>query len=161
MRTWLAFTFITEHWKINPKLLFCTSLPLSTTRWVRSSFSSLCPLSSNQCRRLNLSKNQNNFLGILRIEPGATGWEARILPLCYAAPFTKPTFSKSNSRLPPTNQNKLRHVYTWLTANIKSIIHFDVVFVNLNHVTDSKLESARWKEKLDKSMHQPISVLVP
>ena len=26
-------------------------------------------------------------MGTLRIEPGAAGWEARTLPLCYAAPL--------------------------------------------------------------------------
>ena len=65
--------------------------PLAWTRWVGSTFSSLCPLSSYQRPWFNLC-NINNFssekkLGRLRIKPGAAGWEASMLPLCYAAPL--------------------------------------------------------------------------
>ena len=33
-----------------------------------------------------LGNVKKEFLGAPRIEPGAAGWEARTLPLCYAAP---------------------------------------------------------------------------
>ena len=72
------------------KFVFCrTGLPLARTRWVRSTFSSHCPLSSNQ-RRWLASATWIIFPlkilgGMLGIEPWAAGWEASMLPLCYAA----------------------------------------------------------------------------
>ena len=45
------------------KSIFCSpSLPLARTRWVRSTFSSHCPLSSKQAPLINLSNIDNLFL---------------------------------------------------------------------------------------------------
>ena len=56
--------------------------------WVRSTFSSHCPLSPNQ---RHCSAKAIIFplkkLGKLGIKPGAAGWEASLLPLCFAAPL--------------------------------------------------------------------------
>ena len=67
---------------------FCSAgLSLARTRWVRSTFSSHCPLSSNQCRWL-MQQHQQFFLWNNFWNAGngtrAAEWEASILPLCYA-----------------------------------------------------------------------------
>ena len=59
--------------------LFCSAiLPLVSTRWVQSTFSSLCPLSSKQRRWLTSVTStifsSEIFLGTLGIEPGAAGY---------------------------------------------------------------------------------------
>ena len=79
------------------KILCSTSLPLASTRWVRSTFSSHCPLSSRHVPLINLS-NIDNFcqiaeiiLGTLRIEPTYLGPEARILTAVL--PMLPPTSS--------------------------------------------------------------------
>ena len=38
---------------------------------------------------INISNIERKFLGTPRIKPGAAGWEASILPLCYAAPLLR------------------------------------------------------------------------
>ena len=58
------------------------------------------------CTSLPLSSE--NFLETPRIEPGAAGWEARTLPLCYAAP-PPPNFKLF---MPSTVQIRLSAV-TW------------------------------------------------
>ena len=61
------------------------------TRWVQSTFSSHCLLSSGQPHLLTAATSiifsSEFFLVMLGIKLGAAGWEANILPLCYAAPF--------------------------------------------------------------------------
>ena len=80
--------------------LATTSLPLASTRWVRSTFSSHCPLSSRHVPLINLS-NIDNFcqiakiiLGTLRIEPGAAGSGSRNTDRCatYATPTSTSIF---------------------------------------------------------------------
>ena len=65
---------------------FCsTSLPLASTRWVQSTIK-LCTVHSlSSVLSLNVGNIKLIFLGIFLggIEPGAAGWEARTLPLCY------------------------------------------------------------------------------
>ena len=86
---------------------FCSnSLPLTSARWVRSTIK-LCTVHSLSLsrtavdkslqHRISLSKRipqknkRNSFVGKTfgngnaKIEPGAAGWEAQTLPLCYAA----------------------------------------------------------------------------
>ena len=52
------------------------SLPLASTRWVRLTFTSLCPLfkaePSKNLRYIKFEKNKK----MLRIKPGTVGWEA-------------------------------------------------------------------------------------
>ena len=105
LKTLITLAQTTYHKCIDHCLLFCsTSLPLASTRWVQSTFSSLCPFSSKQRRRLTRSSNIKNIfprnisqknLGMPRprFEPWAAGWEARTLPLCYAAPHTTAYFA--------------------------------------------------------------------
>ena len=62
--------------QVSPNFFFRrTGLPVARTRWVQSTFSSHCQLSSNQCRWLTPATSiifyLRKFLGILRIEPGA------------------------------------------------------------------------------------------
>ena len=69
---------------------FSTSLPLTSTRWVRTTIK-LCTVHSlSSTLSLNLikatSRNSEKILGTLRIEPGPAGCEARMLPLRYADP---------------------------------------------------------------------------
>ena len=70
--------------------IFCsTGLPLAKTRWIRSTFSIHCPLSSNQCHWLTLATLimfHLNFLGNAVIEPRAAVWESSMLPLCLPPP---------------------------------------------------------------------------
>ena len=47
---------------------------------------SLSSLSSNQ-PLINLSKIKVIFFGTPKNEPWPAGWDARMLPLCYAAPY--------------------------------------------------------------------------
>ena len=42
---------------------------------------------SKQCHQYISVPSRDKFLGTPRIEPGAAGWEASVLPLCYAAPL--------------------------------------------------------------------------
>ena len=43
-------------------------------------------------------QHQNKFLGMLRLEHGVAGWEARMLPLCYPAPLSSvPCFYRMSS----------------------------------------------------------------
>ena len=63
---------------------------LSSTRWVRSTLSSFCTVHSflsSAVPWINLCDIENKSSGTRRIEPGAAGWEARTLPLCYATPL--------------------------------------------------------------------------
>ena len=48
------YRYVSSHhlWRTNFKLFCSTGLPLASTRWLRSTFSSHCPLSSIQCRWL-------------------------------------------------------------------------------------------------------------
>ena len=54
---------------------------LAISRRVWSTFSSHCALSSNH----KSLQHQDKFSGKPRFDPGAAGWEARMLPLCHAA----------------------------------------------------------------------------
>ena len=69
--------------------LFCTtSLPLTGTRWFDLRIqafphSKKCRKSISATSRIILLKKLS---GISRIEPGAAGSEAQMLPLCYANP---------------------------------------------------------------------------
>ena len=66
-------------------MCFCrTSLPLARTIWAQLTLSCLCPL-FKALPSLNLSIIKKFFCGKLRIEPAAAGWEASMIPLCYAA----------------------------------------------------------------------------
>ena len=62
-----------------------TTLPLCRTRWVWSTFSSHCPLSSNQGRWKTLAALIIFFLwknsGLLGVKPRAAGWEV-ICSIC-------------------------------------------------------------------------------
>ena len=68
---------------------FCsTGLPLARTRWVWSTFSRHSPLSSNQCHRwtsATLIIFPLKFFGSAGDWTRVAGWEASMLPLCYAA----------------------------------------------------------------------------
>ena len=61
-----------------------TSLPLASTRWVRSTFSSLCPISCNQ-RPWKSQQHWNKFWGMPRIKPGPLG-EKQECCLCAMQP---------------------------------------------------------------------------
>ena len=76
-------------------LLYCTSLPPTSTslpqtssRWFDQHTRTFPH--SKKCRQLISATSMiilpNKFLGMSRIEPGTAGWEAQMLPLCYAAP---------------------------------------------------------------------------
>ena len=63
--------------------IFCsTSLLLASTRYVRSTFSSLCLLSSNQ---INLSSIEINFWECQELNPGPLG-EKQLFYLCAMQP---------------------------------------------------------------------------
>ena len=51
---------------------FCTGLPLARARWVGSTFSNLCPLSSNQRPATSIIFHLKK-LGLPGIEPGTAG----------------------------------------------------------------------------------------
>ena len=68
---------------------FCsTSLPLASTRWVHSTFSSHCLLCSKQHRWIISAATTNfsskNFSGTLGIEPGAAGSKSKYANHCAA-----------------------------------------------------------------------------
>ena len=71
-----------------PSYFLCsTNVPITRTRWVRLTFSNLCPLQSKQRQQeipatSNISREK--FPGMLVIKPRAAEWEARMLPPCYA-----------------------------------------------------------------------------
>ena len=91
--TWGSFNF----WKklLNLKFFGSTSLPPASTWWFDQCIQAF--LLSKKCGRLISATSMNNssekFLGKLRKEPGAIGWEARMLPLCYAPPLTSSFFT--------------------------------------------------------------------
>ena len=59
---------------VEDTVLFCgTSLPLASNRWVQSTFSSLCLLSSITSAINKLQQHRNKFLGMPRIKPQAAG----------------------------------------------------------------------------------------
>ena len=61
---------------------FCsTSVPLASSRSVWLTFLLWAESS------INPSNSREKFSRMLVIKPRATGWEARMLPLCYAAPL--------------------------------------------------------------------------
>ena len=71
---------------------FCsTSLPLVSTRWVRLTSSSICPL-FKAVPSINLSNikrrkpHREKFFGMPRIEPGAAGCKARMLAVVLCGP---------------------------------------------------------------------------
>ena len=96
---WAAAAFIAAA-------LFCsTRVPLTSTRWVWLPFSSLCPLYSKLRRQLIPATARNSwefFLVMLGIKPGAAGWEARMLPLCFEAPPCSRTFLQDLSLIVDT-----------------------------------------------------------
>ena len=62
-------------------------------RWVRSTLLSLRTIHSKQCcQKISATSRMKKFLGTPRIEPGAAGWEARMLPLCFAVHYPHPCF---------------------------------------------------------------------
>ena len=74
--------------EISRYTIFCSaSVPLASTRWVRMTFSSLCLCSAVNKSQQHKKNSREKYSGTLRIKPGAAGWEARMLPLCYAAPL--------------------------------------------------------------------------
>ena len=80
---WMAFLCSQLSFIIPYRNGFCsTSLPLASTRWAWLTLSSLCPL----LKAVSVSKSSEKFLRMPRIKPGAPGWEASMLPLCYASP---------------------------------------------------------------------------
>ena len=73
------------------KIVFCrTSLPLASSRCVRSTFLSHCPLSSKQCRWLTSARSTNfsseKYLGMLGIKPGAAGSGSKCANHCAMLP---------------------------------------------------------------------------
>ena len=54
---------------------------------------------SKQCYQIISATSRKKFLRMPRIKPGAAGWEARMLPLCYAAPRGFFTRNKPKRRL--------------------------------------------------------------
>ena len=88
--------------------MFCsTSLLLSSTRWVQLSLSSLCLLFW-AAPSINL---EWNYLGTPSIEPGASGWDARMLPLCFATPLTKLSVFVGDS----TNKEQSKKIFLFLS----------------------------------------------
>ena len=69
-------------------LLFCSnSLPKDKARWVRLTLCSLWALFYAVLSK-NFSNINKRFLGMLRIEPVAAGWEAGMIPLCCTVPYS-------------------------------------------------------------------------
>ena len=68
-------------------LFVVLACPSRGLRWVRLTFSSLCPIYSKQRRQqiTATTKNPEIFGGNARNQTGAAWWEARMLDLCYAA----------------------------------------------------------------------------
>ena len=94
---------------------------------VQLTLSSLCPL-FRAVLSINLSNIKRNFLGTLRIEPKAAGWEASILPLCYAAPPPRPPppqkipmFCKVIKASTLAQQSSAHFVIKWSWVRILSI----------------------------------------
>ena len=82
----------------NLYMFFCRDgLPLARSRWVWSTFSSHCPLSSIQPHWLTSATSiffpHKKISWTLGIKPGAAGWEASMLPLCYAVPYAVHVFT--------------------------------------------------------------------
>ena len=75
--------FDSKYSKLPAVAFFSTSFPLASIRWVQSTFSSLCPLPSDQWRR---TKNLSNIKIIFweHREANLDCWVRS--PLCYTAP---------------------------------------------------------------------------
>ena len=76
-------------------MTFCScGLPLARSRWFRSTLSSHCSLSSNQCHWTTSGTLiiflPKKILDCWETNRGVAEWEARTLPLCYAAPSHPP-----------------------------------------------------------------------
>ena len=84
-------------------VLFCTSLPLACSRWVRSTIKLYHALSTHTKQRTAVFKSLRHqeirifirkILGTPRTEPGSTGWEAQTLPLCLGSVLCRPPIQK-------------------------------------------------------------------